>query len=404
MLELAHCVEIPGRGRGLVASRDIKAGETIVREPPLIACMVEEGKKAYCAACFRKVSKGARRCTGCGEVSFCSAGCAATACCKGGSHDPSICLGLERLGEVTSEETRDLLRYLLQAYALKASNPEAFSELLTLVGSVDGVSSTDGILDDLHARCVEAVGGLVCSSRDETAALVHKEQQNSYGIMAPLGQDGERYIRGSCMYGASSMVNHSCLPNCARFDYTDVPGPDNLDVYLRAMIDISKGDEVLACYFPLGVDIAQRRERLQQDYGFYCDCKRCAVEETWSDDDASDAEDESEEEGKAVGGISAEKPKPPAAAKGKAPMLADEAAETGSDSGGEEISAVEMTETFQSLFMMKHMCAREVCGGTLAPGAVEGAMECNMCGQFRPNTEFYALLMDDADDARAIGL
>ena len=44
-----------------------------------------------------------------------------------------------RLNELQSEESRDMLRYLLQAYALKAAHPETFWQLLELVGSSEGV-------------------------------------------------------------------------------------------------------------------------------------------------------------------------------------------------------------------------------------------------------------------------
>lgn len=52
--------ELPGRGRGLVASRHIKAGETVVAEEPLLLTVAQDAKDVACAHCLRLLHAGAQ--------------------------------------------------------------------------------------------------------------------------------------------------------------------------------------------------------------------------------------------------------------------------------------------------------------------------------------------------------
>lgn len=120
----------------------------------------------------------------------------------------------------------------------------------------------------------------------ELAALLRKEQLNSYGILAPLqlqpqaaapagdmddgdeddeDDEGGRVLRGSGVYVHASLINHECNPNVARYDYFDapkhtpsLPAPSTTHVVFRAMHDLPPGERgqnerervkrVLACW------------------------------------------------------------------------------------------------------------------------------------------------------------
>ena len=95
----------------------------------------------------------------------------------------------------------------------------------------------------------------------ELAALLRKEQTNSYGILAPpapapaagcsAGNEDdaecERVLRGSAMYVRASLINHECNPNVARFDAFDAGGPASTHVTFRAMHDLPPGTPCLTC-------------------------------------------------------------------------------------------------------------------------------------------------------------
>lgn len=62
---------------------------------------------------------------------------------------------------------------------------------------------------------------------------------------------GERRIRGSGVYPMSSLLNHDCMPNVARYDYFDGPQEDNTIVEFRALHDIPADTQITQSYFPL---------------------------------------------------------------------------------------------------------------------------------------------------------
>jgi SET and MYND domain-containing protein len=55
-------VDIPGRGRGLIAARDIRAGETVLVDNPILVYVTEEAKRLVCANCLRILSNDGGTC------------------------------------------------------------------------------------------------------------------------------------------------------------------------------------------------------------------------------------------------------------------------------------------------------------------------------------------------------
>ncbi|KAK3255936.1 hypothetical protein CYMTET_34907 [Cymbomonas tetramitiformis] len=349
-------VEIPGRGRALVAARDIRPGETILNEPPTLIYVTDDSKGSVCAQCLRvlsgdRISESA--CCSCdGQASFCSPQCAETAAVCGGAHSPNVCrsfcgrppafcgrppsfsklrptfflslpqritrpgLKLRRAMKAVAKhlqalplEERDLLRFLIQVYVLKIEqnldSPYAgdISRRLTALyelapAVVPAESSGARQASKLHPLVCAALG-VDPGSEQETAALLCKDEMNSYGIMNPRSPDGEPSIRGNGVFCQAARINHSCLPNVARFDFVDVAGSDNTHMLMRAMDAIPEGSEILQSYFPLNTPLPERRQRTVEIYGFACDCARCAFEAQQGDaapSDKMDADGDEEEE------------------------------------------------------------------------------------------------------------
>eukprot|EP00240_Pyramimonas_obovata_P005783 CAMPEP_0118929162 /NCGR_PEP_ID=MMETSP1169-20130426/6239_1 /TAXON_ID=36882 /ORGANISM="Pyramimonas obovata, Strain CCMP722" /LENGTH=324 /DNA_ID=CAMNT_0006871297 /DNA_START=112 /DNA_END=1083 /DNA_ORIENTATION=- len=304
-------VDIPGKGRGLVAARDIRAGETILVESPILAYVVDETKRLICANCLRVLPNDGGQalpstsCNACdGQSSFCSEGCY-TAACNSGAHSPLLCRTLKALGGVMhtlSPEYRDLARFLAQAYCLKmdehvASTPVNCSRYAAFM-ALTPAAPPPGCEEEqaaqiLHPLICTAMGG---NPGDilETVALLRKDTENTYGVMAPCSSmttaEGGRQVRANAVYPLAARLNHSCMPNVARFDYVDQPGPDNLRIYMRALDHLPAGTELVQSYFPISTDHATRRERLRSIYGFECDCGRCAHEAQHEEDSEEEEE------------------------------------------------------------------------------------------------------------------
>ena len=177
---------------------------------------------------------------------------------------------------------------------------------------------------------------------------------------------GERRIRGSALCTNARLVNHDCLPNTARLDNFDNPGPDGAHIVLRTLHALPQGTEITSSYVPLHWELAERQEQCQEVFGFECTCLRCRAEASERTDTAAHGS------GTAARGA------------GQSDKLA-----------AEEQEAVE--SGYIDMFLLKYVHSDGNCFGTYAPvpGDAAGLMQCNVCGQQRSEEDFMQELMTD---------
>lgn len=106
-------------------------------------------------------------------------------------------------------------------------------------------------------------------SQDEIVHLVLVVQCNAHNIKtvggAPIGIG---------LFPTTSMMNHSCFPNCAHSFTISKLQPPRL--VMRALRDVSAGDELAYSYVPLYQSTKQRQAQLSAAYSFVCSCPRCS--------------------------------------------------------------------------------------------------------------------------------
>jgi len=73
------------------------------------------------------------------------------------------------------------------------------------------------------------------------------------------------------LFYLSSFCNHSCVPNAQRALFGDV-------MVVRALLPLSKGDEITLGYIWPDTSIDEREKTLKRAYGFQCDCWYCREE------------------------------------------------------------------------------------------------------------------------------
>ncbi|XVF62469.1 hypothetical protein PTKIN_Ptkin09bG0010500 [Pterospermum kingtungense] len=382
---LLRLVEIEGRGRALVASQPLRAGQIVLKDSPILVYSAlplvkpqSSASASYCGNCFRILtsSENITPCPSCSHHHlFCSPGCLNKATTS--SHSPWVCRALSCLRDCPPLVSQPLerqvqARFLIAAYNLALVSPSHFQVLLSLEGQ--GSPSDAATAQFLHSLISSLCPPPSLSiSVDLTAALLAKDELNSFGLMEPasLQQDGQRSIRAYGIYPKASFFNHDCLPNACRFDYLDSASDRNADIIVRMIHDVPQGREICLSYFPVNLNYSTRQKRLAEDYGFTCDCDRCKVEANWSDneadviDDNGDVEEEEEEE--VMDEDSDEQ------------MVASES-EHGAEAGD--------TDFPHAYFFLRYMCNRENCWGTLAPlppsdDAPSKVLECNVCGNLK---------------------
>ncbi|XP_028759438.1 histone-lysine N-methyltransferase ASHR2-like [Neltuma alba] len=349
--------QIEGKGRGLVATQNLKAGQIILTESPIILYstfpLFSDSSSSYCDHCFRSILPVSTptqhtvssyySCPSCSRHHFCSQKCLSLALKS--SHSSWVCQALSCLRDSGSEllrqshELQVQARFVVAVYNLSLLSPSSIQILLSLLGTPDDaiVKASSFLHSLISSLCPPPQNQLPA---ELTAQLMAKDRLNSFCLMEPYSPDGpQRSIKAYAIYPNATFFNHDCLPNACRFDYVDdgVPGDEhNTDIVIRMIEDVAEGREVCISYFRINRDYWTRKRILMEDYGFVCGCERCKIEANWGVDD----DDQSS-------GLP------------------------------------------HDWFLRKYVCDKKNCSGTLAPlppkddDGQSNVLECNFCGDLK---------------------
>nr|XP_043607212.1 histone-lysine N-methyltransferase ASHR2 [Erigeron canadensis] len=382
-------IEIPGRGRSMVALRPLKAGEVILKDSPIILYSAlpfhpTNPQNIYCSNCFIKISNHPQKisCPTCSSSQFCTPNCQAVASTT--SHTPWVCQMTSYLQPYFSEnrlpfDTQLQARYLVSAYNLAVVSPTKFQTLLSLDGSGGGESDqTVNFLHSLIGSVCKPMPAEIGFCLELTCALLAKDKVNAFGLMEPFDEEREeRSVRAYGIYPVASFFNHDCLPNACRFDYIDVSDGMNVgknsEISIRMIHDVVEGREICLSYFPVNLKYSERQKRLKDEYGFACECDRCKVEANWSDSEDDGVEMDDGDDGKD---------------EGEETTMDEDVDEEMEGQDGSVVLNGDEGEFPHSYFFLNYMCDRKNCWGTLAPlppsvATSHSVMECNVCGNFR---------------------
>lgn len=260
-------------GRHMIATRDIKQGEMILKEKPAIigpriSC------PALCLACGKNLEPQKigdildfYKCTKC-NWPMCGPECEKADIhkteCKAMSDRKYKCnVKYERPDKV---EAAYCVISPLRVLFMKQTNPMQYENILNLESHLENRINTP-LYVVLKANLVTfAVQVLGLPFDEETILKVASIfDTNSFDVRSP---DGAKRIRG--IYCTASMMNHSCRPNTRH-----VFLGDEHHMAVIATVHIAKGDLITATYTQSLWGTLDRRRHLKTYKYFDCECDRC---------------------------------------------------------------------------------------------------------------------------------
>ena len=105
-------------------------------------------------------------------------------------------------------------------------------------------------------------------SKSEIEHLLYAIQCNAHQIV-----DENEATIALGLFPMTSMMNHSCNPNCAH--YFQLTQNNSPKLIMKAIDYIAEGDELCYSYVNLYQSTLERRHQLFNAYSFICDCSRC---------------------------------------------------------------------------------------------------------------------------------
>ncbi|CAH4014057.1 unnamed protein product [Pieris brassicae] len=242
-------------GRGLFATEDIKSGELLFVDHPLVygprsGTTIQQG----CTVCGKMDIDTLFRCNKCGLL-LCSHQCQ-----NSNTHYDDCIVISGWCSKVSSENISDSLLSRCLAPIRTLSLPEDQQELLRALQA--------HTLPQHGSEIKELKEYFDISSEEEqllTLAVCILDA-NAFQIAVPYGRK-EMSMRG--LFPVSSLMNHNCVPN------TNYNFNNECHMIVKAVKPIASGTEITTCYSGLLWGTPARRLHLFKTKHFWCKCERC---------------------------------------------------------------------------------------------------------------------------------
>ncbi|XP_063050633.1 histone-lysine N-methyltransferase SMYD3 [Engraulis encrasicolus] len=254
----------PGKGNGLRATHDIRAGELLYKALPLASCVSRKHMARACHHCFIR-AESLLRCSKCKTARYCNAQCQRQAWLV---HKVECGRLKALLPTIPPDSVRQAARILQTMQTPTSQNaPEELYSIEEHQSHLEGMSEEklDGLRHLSSAlQLYLQEGGEGHTHTHDLLSLLAKITCNCFTI-----SDGELQEVGVGLYPSMSLLNHDCQPNCVMLF-------EGTTLHLRAVRDIKTHQEVTISYAECVSPTAERRGQLEQQYHFTCQCRCCS--------------------------------------------------------------------------------------------------------------------------------
>ncbi|XP_060523200.1 uncharacterized protein LOC132700097 [Cylas formicarius] len=275
----------PDIGRCLVATRDLKPGDLILTENPLVfgprPHMVEEGPVPCPGCCRLIIGEGAARCEGC-DFPVCNPECPGLKDMEVHGHECMI-LGLRDVKAINGlhdfyrQDTLLPLRCIL----LQNRHPKKFAKLMGMESHLEKRGENTEIYRDIDSRVVDYLNDnffvpmRMLEGKSGRQVLEDISKQTIHKICGILDVNALEINQDSevtALYPNAYLMEHSCVHN-TRHSFESAKKGYVLTV--KASVPISKGDHISTMYTHTLWGTQARREHLKETKYFTCKCRRC---------------------------------------------------------------------------------------------------------------------------------
>jgi len=254
--------EVKGRGQGLVASREVHPGETLLTDSSIL---LGPASSNVCIVCCRGGECILERCSSCSHP-LCQS-CRATE-----SHSKEECDALSKLGY-----HQDFYNLVLPIRfgLLKARDEDMYEWLLQYIDHNQERHSNNPAMQESVDRMATLVGNCLPQvGVEEASRIIGVLFTNCFEFKLA-------HIEARALYPLVSMVNHSCIPNIRHANLLrQVSGPGKEEgemvvMTLEAARTIMPGTELTITYSDYMMSHLQRKRFLSEQWHFNCQCPRC---------------------------------------------------------------------------------------------------------------------------------
>ncbi|XP_073528060.1 N-lysine methyltransferase SMYD2 [Phyllobates terribilis] len=257
----------PGKGRGMRALRDFRLGELLFTCPAYTWVLTTNERGNQCDHCFSR-KEGLSKCGKCKQAFYCNVDCqkgdwpmhkleCSSMCTYGQNWNPS---------ETVRLTARILAKQKLHP---ERTSSESYLSVKEFESHLDKLDNEKKELIETDIAALHHFYSKNLPYADNAALEVLFAQVNCNGFTI---EDEELSHLGSAIFPDVALMNHSCCPNV-------IVTYKGTVAEIRAVQEISAGDEVFTSYIDLLYPTEDRNDRLKDSYFFTCDCKECTTKQ-----------------------------------------------------------------------------------------------------------------------------
>ncbi|XP_015175183.1 PREDICTED: protein msta, isoform B-like [Polistes dominula] len=270
--KLAHSEKF---GRYLIAGKNLKAGEVILREKPIAVGPGVFDKDYFCFACLKLLNKINKElqyvCTKCSIAPLCGPSCEKNA----SHHTPDECKLFKDNEKISKDNVYDIIGMLLtlRLFLLKDRDPDLWEKVSRMESHMDQRRGTP-IWKDRELNVIKIFRDLQLVTNDDDTTTTSDFLQrlcgildvNTFELRSP-GRLDALVLRG--LYLEASLIAHDCRAN------THITVDDNFQLTVYASLPIKENDVIYFNYTSSLLGSAERREHLREGKYFECECTLC---------------------------------------------------------------------------------------------------------------------------------
>ncbi|KTG01897.1 hypothetical protein cypCar_00009980 [Cyprinus carpio] len=257
----------PGKGRGLRATKHFKVGDLVFACPAYAYVLTVNERGGHCECCFTRVYGMICRCNT--KIGYMFQTMSLYFPQRGDWPMHKLeCSAMCSYGEnwCPSETVRLVARIIVKQKCQTERTPsERVLTLRELEAHLDKLDNEKNEMNDTDIAALHHFYSRHLDSPDNAALTELFAQVNCNGFTI---EDEELSHLGSAVFPDVALMNHSCSPNV-------IVTYKGTVAEVRAVQDISPGEEIFNSYIDLLYPTEDRIERLRDSYFFNCDCKEC---------------------------------------------------------------------------------------------------------------------------------
>ena len=276
---------LDGRGRGIVAERSYAPGDIVIVEEPYAFVVAERYAGVVCGYCGIQVDHPMLALSPEDNTRYCCEKCITldypVHALEATSMASLLSTGVSGRGmdamklvvRIGAQRKYENNKKEIPVTNVRNGRENTYHHIRLMEANTSSCSSIAARDVTTTAKELARLSSILSLPATEAEFLLYVIQCNAHTIVNNHEDDAAAVGLG--LFPMTSMMNHSCRPNCLHQFVFETGRPPRL--LMKVIAPVAVGEEMLYSYVPLYQSTTARKQQLYAAYSFECQCHRCQM-------------------------------------------------------------------------------------------------------------------------------